>query len=109
MNSTRAEAQNFFATAETDLDQGIARVQKALETCRNCSENLSYSTNSGANRAIVFGETVVYTCNEGYSVDFSEKQFQLDAKCSEEAEFTNLLECLPADCRAAPEPSHTRN
>ena len=38
MNSIRAEAQNFFATAETDLDQGIARVQKALETCRNCSE-----------------------------------------------------------------------
>ena len=32
MNSIRAEAQNFFATAEADLEQGIVRVQKALET-----------------------------------------------------------------------------
>ena len=57
-------------------------------------QNLSYSTNSGGNRAIVFGETVVYMCNEGYLVDFSEKQFQFDAKFSEEGEFTNLLECV---------------
>ena len=66
-------------------------------------QNLSYSTNSGGNRAIVFGQTVVNTCNEGYFVDFSEEQFQFDAKCSEEGEFTNVLECLPADCRAAPD------
>ena len=58
---------------------------------------------------MVFGETVVYTCNEGYFVDFSEEQFQFDAKCSEEGKFTHLLEFLPADCRAAPEPRHTRN
>ena len=45
----------------------------------------------------------------GYFVDFSEEQFQFGAKCSEEGEFTNPLECLPVDCRAAPEPRHTRN
>ena len=46
MNSIRAESQNFFATAEADLDQGIARVQKALETCRNCSELLPIRWNA---------------------------------------------------------------
>ena len=46
MNSIRAEAQNFFANAEADLDQGIVRVQKALETCRNCSELLPIRWNA---------------------------------------------------------------
>ena len=40
MTSIRAEARKFFAAVEADLEQGIAGVQKALETRRNYSELL---------------------------------------------------------------------
>ena len=59
---------------------------------------MSHSTNCGGNGTIVFGETVVYTCDGGYCVNFTKSQSQLESKCSKDGEFTTLSERLPADC-----------
>ena len=54
------------------------------------AHDVSHSTHSGGNRTIVFGETVVYTCDGGYHVNFTENQSQFEAKCSEDGECTTL-------------------
>ena len=70
------------------------------------AQDVNHSTDSGEDRTIVFGETVAYTCNRGYSVDFVKNQSQFEAKCAEDGEFTTLSECFP-DCKKVPEVKHT--
>ena len=72
--------------------------QSALLVECGRAHDVSHSTNSGGNVTIVFGETVVYTCDGGYYVNFTKNQSQFEAKCSEDGEFTTLSECLLADC-----------
>ena len=88
---------------------GLAPVSSCIPLECGPAHNFNHSTNSHKNKTVVFNNSVVYTCQRRYFVDFTEKQFQFEVNCSEECEFTTLSESLPADCGEAPEPRHSSN